>query len=165
MGGDWQTAADATATSKIALDKFESATLGATADWTYGPADAVVPTGEGASRALTLGDHSKLTFAAGTRTITLAEPIDGAKASVKLASGTLRLAASGQTLDALTFAGGDLAVTEAIAGDDWTTVLTANKIAGTPAFGDGVRGRIVENSDGTFAVQVKRVKGLLVIIQ
>ena len=165
MGGDWQTAADETATSRIALDKFEKATLGATANWTYGPAEGVTPTSASEARALTLGDHAELTVAAGARTITLAEPIVGAKASVKLASGTLRLAIPDQTLDTLTFAGGTLSVAEDACGGGWTTLLTVKKVVGTPSFGDKIKGRVIDNGDGMFAVQAKPLKGLMLILR
>lgn len=165
MGGDWQTAADETATSRIALDKFEKATLGATANWTYGPAEGVTPTSASEARALTLGDHAELTVAAGARTITLAEPIVGAKASVKLASGTLRLAIPGQTLDTLTFAGGALSVAEDACDGEWTTFLTVKKVVGTPSFGDKIKGRVIDNGDGTFAVQAKHLKGMMLILR
>ena len=165
MGGDWQTAADETASSRIELDKFEKATLGATANWTYGPADGVTPASASEARALTLGDHSELTVAAGTRTITLAEPIVGAKASVKLASGTLKLALIGQTLDTLTFADGALAAMEDACGESWTTILTVRKIVGTPMFGEKIKGRVIDNGDGTFAVQAKPFKGMMLILR
>ena len=77
------------------------ATLGATADWTYGVADGVTTATAAADRALTVADHETLTVdtanpdTGAAQTITFADPIvaSGAKL-VKTGVGTLVLASA-----------------------------------------------------------------------
>ena len=153
------------------------ATIGAKADWTYGPAAGVTTATTPAERALvTEAVYTPLTIdttdpdTGAGHTITFADPILAAGdvevkgvGAVCFASGEDsfggKLSFDGQ----VTLALNDAQRRAALAG--WSDILTAAKINGLPKVAEGVKVRLADNGDGTQSLQLRISGGLRVVIQ
>ena len=153
------------------------ATIGAKADWTYGPAAGVSTETTAAERALvTEGLYAPLTIDTTDpdtgvgHTIMFADPI--------LAAGDVEVKGCG----AVCFASGEdsfgcnlsfdptvelkLSPSQRVAAlSGWAPVITAAKIEGTPMIEEGVRVRVADNGDGTQSIECFVKSGMRIVIR
>ena len=153
------------------------ATIGAKADWTYGPAAGVSTATTPVQRALVTEDiYAPLTIDTTDpdtgvgHTITFADPI--------LAAGDVEVKGAG----AVCFASGEdsfggklsfdgqvtLALSDAqhrAALDGWADILTAAKIEGLPRAAEGVKMQVVDNGDGTQSLRLRISGGFKFLIR
>ena len=190
----WTTVAAETPDAAVTIAASDTPTLGATRDWTYGPAADAEPTTSAADRALTVGEEAVLTIdtedpvTGEGHVVTFADPIVAVGKVVKTGAGTLVLASDAnaigelaveegaimipvvQTLDKVTFAAGaTLALGDgqkAAAESEWTTVLTAKSVTGLgDTSGDGRYRLRTLTVDGLTVVQAKAKRGLSIILR
>lgn len=176
-----------------------SPTLGATCDWTYGPDVATYPdaTSAAADRAAVIATDATLIVdtedpdTQAAHTITFADPFGGPgtlaktgvgtlvlqtaatadETSLVLSEGVLELAAA-QTFRTVTFEGGSLAFSGALAAaiegaaGQWVEVLSAGALVGAPT-ADGDYRLKVETDEETGAVRLfaKAAAGMMILIK
>lgn len=138
--GGWPTVSTANPTAGVAIVVRDAPTLGATADWTYGPAAGVVTEVPAADRALTVADGAVLTVdtqdpATGEgHTVTFADPVVGGGSLVKRGAGTLCFATTDSRLGGtFTVAGGRVALEAALAeraDREWVPLIAAASFSG-----------------------------------
>ena len=175
--GFWSTVSSEAPDSTMTISVGSAATIGATNDWTYGPAAGVATSTTAAERALvTEGLYAPLTInttdpdTGAGHTITFADPILAAGDVFVKGVGAVCFASRadsfGQILsfdDQVTLALGAAQRQAALAG--WTPVLTAAKIVGVPRMADGVRVRLADNGDGTQSLMCRVVGGTTIVIR
>ena len=161
--------------SAVSVLAESDAAIGATCDWTYGPAAGVTTATTAADRALrSAGVYATLTVdtedpgtGAGHR-ITFADPILAAGDLVKAGAGTLVFETTGNTVaERFTVEEGTLALGPSLAANaDWTDVLTAKEIVlSDGCMADGFKMKIVVNDDGTATLQMKPKRGLVLLVR
>ena len=178
----WTTATTADGVTAITVDG--AATIRPTADITYGASsDAVTSTAE--ERALEITDAGELTLVADAgRTVTLTDPIAGegkltisGPGTVSLAggvsvgelafSGSPKIKVGGETIvtatTAISLDGVEIVVPYASAFANWTTVVSAPKISGTPTVPSNVKASVAVVGDH-MELQLKGLRGLLLSI-
>ncbi len=167
----------ADAAGPIRLYVLTRATIGARADWTYGPAAGVTTATTPAERALeTEAIYAPLTIDTTDpdtgvgHTITFADPILAAGDVAVKGVGTVAFVSGEDSF------GGELSfdgnVTLAISATQrqaalgrWSAILTAAKVEGLPKTADGVRLRIDDNGDGTQSLMCRVPSGAMFTIR
>ena len=161
--------------SAVSVLAESDATIGATCDWTYGPAAGVTTATTAADRALrSAGVYATLTIdtedpetGVGHK-ITFADPIRAAGDLIKKGAGTLVFETTGNTVaERFTVEAGTLALGPTLGANmDWTSVLTAKEFVGLDACKvDGFKMRVVVNGDGTASLQMKPKSGIMLIVR
>jgi hypothetical protein len=175
--GSWSTVTANAADSAMTIRVGSAATIGAKADFTYGPAAGVTTSTTAAERALvTDGLYAPLTIDTTDpdtgvgHTITFADPI--------LAAGDVFVKGAG----AVCFASGEdsfgfnlsfdstvalkLSPSQRVAAlSGWSPVVTATKIVGMPRQADDMRVRLADNGDGTQSIMCRIVGGTTIVIR
>ena len=171
----WRTVPASDPSNAVTIAVTETPVLGATRDWTYGPEEGAVPTMSETARALTVAADATLTIdtqdpdTSEGHVITLADPIVGDGNVVKAGAGTLLLATTNSVIKgAFRVAGGDVAVSDdifAAADGAWTPILRASSAEGVAAaLPKQLKCRVRETEDGLVAVEIRQVKGSVLII-
>ena len=161
--------------SAVSVLAESKATIGATCDWTYGPAAGVTTATTAADRALrTAGVYAPLTIDTEDpetgvgHTITFVDPILAKGDVTKTGAGTLVFDTVGNTVDyRFTVEEGTLALGPTLAANtDWTDVLTAKEFVGLDAcLADGFKMKIVVNGDGTATLKMKPKGGMMLLVR
>jgi hypothetical protein len=153
------------------------ATIGAKADWTYGPAAGVTTATTPAERAIVTEDfYAPLTIDTTDpdtgvgHTITFADPIlAGSDVEVKGAGAVCFASGEDSFGHKLSFDGNVTLLLNAAqrnaALDGWAAILTAEEIEGMPKVADGVKVRIVDNGDNTQSLLCRVPSGLRFIVR
>ena len=161
----------------IKLYVLTRATIGAKADWTYGPAAGVTTTTTPGERALvTEAIYSPLTIdttdpdtGAGHK-ITFADPILAAGDVAVKGVGAVSFASGEDSFGGILSFDGDVALVLSAAQrqaalGNWAAILTATKIEGVPRTADGVRLRVADNGDGTQSLMCRVVCGTMFTVR
>lgn len=170
----------------------DNVTIGAKADWTYGPQPDFTTATVAADRALTIegGAKSHVTFDTEGHVITLADPIVAEKWStvVKAGAGSLVLAASGngledadlelkagsvaidaaQTFRKVKFSGGTIELSGALktaAESGFVPVLSVREFDGDIAFDGEMRFKLRTAADNRIEILARERKGLLLLFR
>jgi len=175
--GSWSTVTANAADSAMTIRVGSAATIGAKADFTYGPAAGVTTSTTAAERALvTEGLYAPLTIDTSDpdtgvgHAITFADPV--------VAGGDVFVKGAG----AVCFASGEdsfgfnlsfaptvalkLSPSQRVAAlSGWSPVVTAAKIEGMPMSEEGVRMRVADNGDGTQSVECFVKSGIRIVIR
>lgn len=186
----WRTASSDAADGVVSLKVESDATLAATADWAYGVESGVTATSAAADRALVVAKGATLTVDTDdpdsegvSHTVTFADPVTGEGALTVTGGGTVAFDAD-VSVSSLSFEGhpsirigSGVAVSVAggvdlagvtldadIVAGGWTTVMEADRVEGMPSVPAGRLVRVVPTSGG-YALQLKRLAGLVIAIQ
>ena len=153
------------------------ATIGAKADWTYGPAAGIATATTPAERALVTEDvYAPLTIDTTDpdtgvgHTITFADPILAASdVDVKGCGAVCFASGEDSFAKKLSFDGNVSLVLSAAQRQEplggWITVATAAKIEGLPVMADDVKMRVVDNANGTQSIQCRVKQGFRFIVR
>lgn len=174
----WRTVSSAAADACVSITVKDSPTLGATCDWTYGPAAGAEPTSKEQDRALVLVDGATLTVdtedpvSGSGHTITFVEPIIGKGSVNKIGSGTLAFATTNSFVSGrFSVSGGLIAPAGRFVDESlrkkWIRLVTAASFSGvTESLDPAFVGRIVELGDGLSAFEVRRgPKGTVMLVR
>ena len=171
----WRTVPASDPSNAVTIAVTETPVLGATRDWTYGPEEGAVPTMAESARALTVAADATLTIdtqdpdTAEGHVVTFADPIIGDGNVVKAGAGTLAFTTTNSVIKGeFRVIGGSIAVSDdifAAADSAWVPILRASSTEGiAAALPNQLRCRIRETEDGLVAVEIRQVKGSVLLI-
>ena len=175
--GSWSTVTANAPDSAMTIRVGSAATIGAKADFTYGPAAGVTTSTTAAERALvTEGLYAPLTIDTSDpdtgvgHTITFADPVVAAGDVLVKGAGAVCFASGEDSFaQKLSFDGSAglsfSAAQRRAALSGWTPVVTAAKIEGMPLVAEGVKVRHCDNGDGTQSLIVRIVGGAMLVIR
>ena len=172
----WPTVSSANPAAAVTIAVCDSPTLGATKDWTYGPAADAEPEIDSSERALTVGEGAVLTIdtqdpvTGDGHRITFADPIAGQGSVVKSGSGVLSFATMDSRIAGVfKVAQGQIALDEGFCAKTsrkWIPVMTASAFEGLE---NGVPPlwiwRLVPTEDGLLTCELRKAGGLTLFVR